>query len=275
MAVNSKELVNRSFSERAAEWSACYADGEERTLEQRNLLSRQRLALEMLDAAVLPPAKVLDAGCGSGEMAAKLIERGYDVEGVDIAEPMIRHAGSRFGSHRFHVADIEHIPFPDNTFDAVVCLGVLEYLEADTHALREIWRVLKPAGTAVFATPSSNSPLQRIDGVLFQLMVLVRPPYYFLKYRLRGRPIPSPPSRPEIAHRKYHLQRWLRMLRAHCFESDDWICHGWGWYRSPLGAFARSVSDVARALRLGNNFARNRALNWLAAEQIVRVRAIK
>ena len=78
MAANSKELVRNSFSERAAEWAACYADREERTLEQRDLRSRQRFALEMLEAAVLPPAKILDAGCGSGEMAAKLMERGYD-----------------------------------------------------------------------------------------------------------------------------------------------------------------------------------------------------
>src|SRR5206468_7102464 len=170
--------------------------------------SRLRFALEMLDAAVRPPAKVLDAGCGSGEMAAKLMERDYDVQGVDIAEPMVHVAGKRFGSDRFRVADIEHIPFPDRSFDAVVCLGVLEYLDTDDDALREIWRVLKPAGIAVFATPNANSPLQRIDRVVLQLITLLRPCYSFVKYRLLARPAPSPASTPVLTHRKYDLHPW-------------------------------------------------------------------
>jgi len=229
MASTSKELVRSSFSERATEWMACYAGAEGTTLEQRNLMSRQRLALEMLDSAVRPPAKILDAGCGSGELAAKLIDRGYDAHGLDIAEPMIHFARTRFGSHRFQVGDIENIPFPDNTFDAVVCLGVVEYLDSDDQALREISRILKPAGIALLATPNANAPLHRFD----QLLLSLRP-----KYR----------SATGIAHRTYRRRRWLRTLAAHGFACEKRIRNGWGWYESPLGAIAFFLSDITRSL---------------------------
>src|SRR5437016_7029581 len=133
-----KRDVRTKFSARATEWAAYYADPEP-PLRRQHLVSRQRFALEMVEAAVPPSSKILDAGCGAGAMAGKLIERGYPVWGIDFAEPMIRKARELCGSGLFGVGDIEHIPFPDNTFDVVVSLGVIEYLESDERALREIW----------------------------------------------------------------------------------------------------------------------------------------
>ena len=240
--MSAKEIVKNSFSERAEGWMACYAGMEGRTLEQKNLLSRQRCALDLLEAAVAAPAMVLDAGCGSGEMAARLMERGFDVQGVDIAEPMVHLAGTRFGTERFRVSDIEALPFADNTFDAVLSLGVIEYLESDVQALREIRRVLKPSGIAILATPNAMAPMQIIDRAL-----------------CFGRPNTG------ITHRRYVPARWQRLLQASGFQCESSIYHGWGWYRSRLGAIASALSDFAPQPRL----------KYLAAEQIIRVRAIK
>src|SRR2546421_6198259 len=134
-----KHQVKNHFGERATEWAACYTDPEP-TLSRQHLISRQRFALDMVEAAVPPSSRILDAGCGAGVMAAGLIKRGYAVWGIDLAEPMIRQARQLCESDPFGVGDIEHIPFPDNTFDVVVSLGVLEYLESDEQALREVWR---------------------------------------------------------------------------------------------------------------------------------------
>lgn len=286
---SSKQYVREVFSERATEWAACYADPEPRTLPAQNLTSRQHFVLQMMREAVARPAVILDAGCGTGDIAAKLMECGHEVWGVDISEPMIRHARNRCGSDRFRVGDLEHIPFRDNMFDAVVCLGVIEYLESDEQALREIQRVLKPGGTALIATPSAISPLQLLDQVLFRLMTVARPAYYFMKYRLRGKPAPIPQFSSVVANRKYHRARWLRLLRSFGLQPEKWICHGWGWYMSPLGLLPQRLSRKENVFRRGierlfgpaassraaDLFVRNRAFNWLAAEQIVRVRAIK
>lgn len=283
---DSKQLVKSVFSQRAAEWAATYSASEQRVRGSQTLMSRQRLALQMVDATVPPPAKILDAGCGSGDMAAKLIERGYDVWGVDLAEPMIRHARILCRSDQFGVGDIEQIPFPDNTFDAVVSLGVIEYLDADDLALREIWRVLRPGGRAILATPNATAPLQQMDRMLLRLTTALRPAYYFVKYGLSGRPLPAHQPFAPFPDRRYHRRRWLQTLRSLNLEPEERICHGWGWYKSSLGHFAYFLAGViergieglfgsASLLRASDRFVRNRALNWAASEQIVRVRAVK
>jgi ubiquinone/menaquinone biosynthesis C-methylase UbiE len=283
-----KHRVKNYFGERATEWAAQYADPEPRTLSTQQLVSRQRLALEMVEAAIPPSSRILDAGCGSGVMAAKLMQRGYAVWGIDLAEPMIRHARELCGSDQFAVGDIEHMPFPDSTFEVVVTLGVIEYLESDEPALREIRRVLKPGGQAVIAIPSGSSPLRRMDGVVLSMVAVLRSAYYLLNYRFRGRTAPSPET-PAGIHRRFYRGRWRRLLRRLSFEPEEWICHGWGWFRTPLGRLVRLLSKgltvfgrgierlFGQALlsRARDTFVRSRALNWLAAEYIFRARAIK
>jgi ubiquinone/menaquinone biosynthesis C-methylase UbiE len=288
----SKRQVKSLFSEGATRWAARYADPEPRTLSAQHLVSRQRLALEMVEAAMPSSSRILDAGCGSGEMATKLMARGYAVWGIDLAEPMIRHARKLCDAARFGVGDIEHIPFPDNTFDVVVSLGVIEYLESDEQALREIRRVLRPGGKAVIAIANGGSPLRRLDGVVLRLFALFRPVYHLVKYRLRGRPAPppeAPPGTHRSLYRRFYRSRWVRLLRGLSFEPEEWICHSWGWFRSPLGLLVQLVSTrqtlfqrgmerlFGRTLlsRASDKFVRSRALNWLAAEHIFRIRAIK
>jgi SAM-dependent methyltransferase len=281
--------VSTLFGGRVAEWVASYGGGEPRDLTARNLLARRRLAVEMVGAAVPPTARVLDLGCGTGEVSAQLIRLGYEVWGLDIAEPMVRYARDRCRSNRFRVGDMERLPFPDDTFDAVVCLGVIEYLAADDRALREIWRVLRPGGTAVISTPSAISPLPHLDRLFAGLTEAARPLHHLVKYRLRGKRAPDARPSRDPAHRKYHRGPWLRLLRSMGLEAEDWVCHGWGWYKSGFEGVVLSLHRTAALLRRAlerfggrallararQELAHNRALNWLAAEQVVRVRAVK
>jgi ubiquinone/menaquinone biosynthesis C-methylase UbiE len=277
----SKREVKGLFSEVATEWAARYADPEPRTLNARHLIARQRFALEMVEAAIPASAAILDAGCGSGEMSAKLMERGYAVWGIDVAKPMIGHARTHCGAARFGVADIEHIPFPDDTFDMVVSLGVIDYLDSDDHALREIRRVLRPGGRAVIAVANGRSPLRHLDDMVLRLVAPLRPAYHLVRYRLRGRPAPSPEAPTRTARRassrRFYRSTWLRLLRGLNFEPEEWICHSWGWLRSPLGLLAQLVSTRHTPLlsRAGDRFVRSRIFNWLAAEHIFRIRVSK
>ena len=281
--VTSKDAIRERFSVAANEWAATYAEPASRTLTVKNLLARQRFVLQLVTTELPPGAHILDIGCGPGEMAAKLMECGYDVWGIDIAEPMVRHAQERCGVDQFRVADMEHLPFPDASFDGIVCLGVIEYLEADRAALSEMRRVLKPAGVALIATPSAACPLYHID----RIALAAQPLYDFLKYRLRGR---RAPDRPHQGYgRKYRRGPWLRSLRANGLEPNAWLCYGWGWHNTRLGALvdrlSRGVDAIGRTLarvlgrglldRAGGALARSRLVNWMAFEQLVRVRSVK
>lgn len=288
--MSSKAHLKCFFSERVAQWAACYSEPEPASLSARNLISRQRIALEMVEGSVPRASRVLDAGCGPGEMAAGLMRHGYEVWGLDIAEAMVRHARERCRSDRFRVGDIEHLPFRDNTFDAVVCLGVIEYLDMDELALREMWRVLKPGGSAVVSSPNAVCPFYTVARLFVGLTDAARPLYHFVKYRLRGRRTPGGQAPYEVRHRRYYRGNWQRLLRSVGLEPDAWVCHSWGWhssaYRLPLarqlsrqpGRFRHILVRLfgpARVDRAVAGLARNRALNWLLAEHVVRVRAVK
>lgn len=102
---------------------------------------------------------VLDVACGTGDMAVSLVERGCTVTGVDISEEMLAIARQKATIVTFMIADAEHLPFPDASFDAVTCaFGVRNFVHLE-QGLSEMLRVLKPGGRMVIlelATPDSS-----------------------------------------------------------------------------------------------------------------------
>ncbi len=157
--MSSKDQVRDVFSASVRKWAASYKEEAPVTFSDQSLVSRKNFALRLLQNGVPPGSKTLDVGCGAGVFAVELIQHGYDVWGVDLSEAMIKYTRETSGIQQFSVGDSERLEFPDNTFDAVTCLGVIEYLDGDEPALREMWRVLKPGGKAIIATPSADSPL--------------------------------------------------------------------------------------------------------------------
>jgi ubiquinone/menaquinone biosynthesis C-methylase UbiE len=112
---------------------------------------RQAVSLSLLDKLGLPlGAPVLEVGCGPGFMTLALAQRGYCVQAVDAAAKMAsltRKLISRSGfADRVTVstAEFEALPFPSDSFDLLVALGVLPWLASVDRALQEIVRVLRP-----------------------------------------------------------------------------------------------------------------------------------
>jgi ubiquinone/menaquinone biosynthesis C-methylase UbiE len=95
--------------------------------------------------------RILDAGCGSGPIAAALRDRGAIVTGIDSSAKMLELARQRLGaSADLHLADLgSPLPFPDGAFDDVIASLVLHYLEDWTAPLAELRRVLKPGGRLI------------------------------------------------------------------------------------------------------------------------------
>ena len=101
---------------------------------------------------------VLDVAGGTGDMAVSLVERGCTVTGIDLSEEMLSIARQKAPMVTFMIADAEHLPFPDASFDAVTCaFGVRNFVHLE-QGLNEMLRVLKPGGQLVIielATPDS------------------------------------------------------------------------------------------------------------------------
>lgn len=99
--------------------------------------------------------RVLDAGCGSGPLAAGLRDRGALVSGFDLSPGMVALARERLGEEAdLRVADLaERLPYDDNAFDVVVCSLALHYLEDWSAPLSELQRVLRSGGRLVVSVP--------------------------------------------------------------------------------------------------------------------------
>lgn len=95
--------------------------------------------------------RILDAGCGSGPLAAVLRDRGAVVTGIDASAGMLALARRRLGDDvALHVVDLcDPLPFDDGVFDDVVASLVLHYLEDWGPTLAEFRRVLRPGGRLI------------------------------------------------------------------------------------------------------------------------------
>lgn len=105
--------------------------------------------------------RVLDVGSGHGMLLAFLAELGHECVGVDVCDPAERFARVyREHAIPFHRCNIEvdPLPFPDESFDAVVCCQVLEHFtHSHLPAIREMRRVLRPDGMLEIDVPNVAS----------------------------------------------------------------------------------------------------------------------
>lgn len=151
--------------------------------------------------------RILDLGCASGDLTFALSALGAVTTGADLTKLMVHRSETRrraapdhlkpaAGRASFLVADAERIPFRDVAFDALTCIGVLEYVPDEPAALREMHRVLKPGGRLVITAPHRNSPAIWTELGLFTLAGL---------FKRRER---------QAFHRNYTTGRLRRLLAA-------------------------------------------------------------
>jgi SAM-dependent methyltransferase len=109
----------------------------------------------------LPGRDVLDYGCGHGMAAVVLARRGARVTGFDVSAAYLAEARARAGANGVAVdfvqAGGERLPFAGGSFDAVWGHAVLHHVDL-TRAARELFRVLRPGGVAVFCEPWGGNP---------------------------------------------------------------------------------------------------------------------
>jgi len=101
---------------------------------------------------VQPSSKILDVGCGVGQVVQRLIEFGHEAYGVEISEPNI--AKAKEISPLCQLYDGATLPFNDGTFDSAGALNVLEHVEQPETFITELVRVVKPGGRIILSSPN-------------------------------------------------------------------------------------------------------------------------
>jgi ubiquinone/menaquinone biosynthesis C-methylase UbiE len=103
---------------------------------------------------------ILDAGCGTGVFTFDILSFGSCVIGLDLSLPMLIKAREKAKGYPFQIVggDMVNLPFQERSFDRVVSVTALEFIEDAKAAIRELFRVTQRGGSIVVATLNSLSP---------------------------------------------------------------------------------------------------------------------
>lgn len=117
-------------------------------------VATRRSRLDVASQLVGKCQRILDIGCGEGLLATLTKGKYEEFFGVDISQVALEIARSR-GVRAFRInIDIEKLAFPDNYFDCVVCLDVIEHVFDPAHLLSEAKRVTADGGSFIISTPN-------------------------------------------------------------------------------------------------------------------------
>lgn len=151
-------------------YDAAYYRPWEDQVRLREIIWRKRMDQV---AALGPPGRLLDVGCGTGTFLRQAKSHGWEVVGTELS-----HAGAeaaRAQELTVHKGEIWEAEFPAASFDVVTCWHVIEHVGDPRRVAQEIHRVLRPGGWLLLATPN-------LQDWIFQAAYLLargrRPPLY-------------------------------------------------------------------------------------------------
>lgn len=157
------------------------------------------------------PRTVLDACCGNGDLATKLLAQGLDVTCLDVSPDAVFPAGAKGVRANLD----QPLPIPDGAFDGVFCIEGIEHLENPHHMLREFHRILKPGGFLVVSTPNIMALRSRwkflFSGRFSKFSDFLRTPEP-ISHLVRGHL--NPVGLPELEHALVRAGYQFRAVRA-------------------------------------------------------------
>ncbi len=156
------------ISEGAAKQGALWAIRAQDWIEIQERIEHEvwRAALNFAGAG--PGVRLLDAGCGAGGCCLLARERGALVSGFDVTPELLAAARLRLPGADLRYGELEDVPFPDASFDAVLAINTLQFTQNPKRAGRELARVTAPGGCVVAASWAIDHCEQRrvFDAIL-------------------------------------------------------------------------------------------------------------
>jgi 2-polyprenyl-6-hydroxyphenyl methylase/3-demethylubiquinone-9 3-methyltransferase len=146
-------MASRSYYERV--WGAVPPGSQPADLALRGAFMLDGLRAAAAQGGAGEPLRVLDVGCGEGQLTVQAARAGFAVVGIDIAEEPLRRGRERCAGLDLRLVDAEaQWPLEDASFDAVWAGETIEHV-ADTAAwLSQVRRVLRSGGSLLLSTPA-------------------------------------------------------------------------------------------------------------------------
>lgn len=169
---NHNETIISFFDQKITWWTDVYREDLPRGFFSFEMRNRLKLVAEQLSAQIqqMDNPDVLECGCGPGDILEQLAPLHCKLTGLDLNRRYLDMSAQRVPGATMVDGDVEHLPFPDESFDIVYAVGVLLYVKNDHLAIKEIARVTKNGGYVVISV--SN----------YMMLHLLLDPYYVYKY---------------------------------------------------------------------------------------------
>ena len=123
-------------------------------------------------ANVFNGARVLEIGAGMGENTEFLLNQGFNVHATDISSKSVEFLKKKYASYSLfeaEVADMESLPFNDNSFDVICSAGSLSYGD-NSIVMNEIYRVLVKGGIFIAIDSLNNNPIYKLNRYIHFLL---------------------------------------------------------------------------------------------------------
>jgi ubiquinone/menaquinone biosynthesis C-methylase UbiE len=228
-------LVTKYFSD-AKSYKNLYSD---QSATGHFFSIRVKRIFELLDGH--KGGRILDIGCGPGMMIPGLIKRNYKYYGVDISQAMIFDCKREFADTNrvdLLVGRIESLPFPESSFDIVLCMGIMEYIVNVKQAFEEISRVIKRDGILIASMLNKESPYRIWDYKIIPKMT-----HMIRKASSSSQKLPEP------ALRLYSEDDFKGFFEYSLFEVTEVVYYDFNVFLSPLDRYFAKL-EVLLAERL-------------------------
>ena len=270
---NTKNVLDY-FSTRTKYWKDIYSCAIESYdyFHRASVLKRKKHVLECVDRySAGKPLRILDSGCGAGIIVEELVLRGHQVCGLDISPGMVQEASDLMkkhdpGKYSVRLGNVEKIEFPENSYDMALCIGVLQYLDVDEAAMKELARVTRPNGYIIVSIPNIAKTTALLDPhyYIFRGVPYLINRIFKTKKEVAGSASEDISKNRTFRNRRYSYGEIYRLGKRFGFQVCDVRPIGYG----PLTMFRKEVFSRPFSLRIAErieNLASRRDLAFLKA----------
>ncbi len=264
--------VRAYFDKHADYWDGIYSGTGYAEVEMNE---RRRLVLGLVsEASGAQSLRILDMGCGAGVLSRALFEMGHNVVGLDCSKEMLLRTKRRCRvNHKTGLLGVvrgnaSNTPFQDAYFDAIVCVGVIQYQLDDSLLIKEISRLLRPGGFCVFTLPNLLTVAHLTDPIYYLRLLQEiwkrspvsksQPTLGSGSFRYVARPIQSKPY-----NRKFLRWEIAHPVRNYGMSLKKVIGYGCG----PLTLMEKCIFSEAFSVRFSRRItrlSRRKVFAWLS-----------